>query len=478
MSSGSHRFDVVVIGGGTAGLVTASGCARLGRRVALIEREALGGDCLWTGCVPTKALVASARLAHQMRNAAAFGLEPVAPKLSPRSIMESMREQRRIISRHDDPEKFRKLGIDVIEGAARLLPNHAVEVAGRTLTAKDIVIATGARTAVPPVDGLNEAGFLDHASFLNQDDFPPSLLILGGGYIGIEFAQLFARFGVRVTVVEMLDEIVNKEDADVIARVGQFLEAEGVEILTGWAVKSVRREGSQKVARIETKSGQVREVTVAEVFVASGRRGNTESLGLEDAGVKVERSWIAVDRFLQTSAPRIWACGDVHGGLQFTHVAAYEAVKLVRNMLFPGKSAVDYSGVPWALYTDPEVAHLGLTESEARAQHGDDVRVYKIDMADVDRAVVDRSPSGLIKLVADRKGRILGAHAVCANASTVIEEVVLARRNGLRVGDLAQRISAYPSLADGVQKAASLYYQDVAAGWLGGLGKKVAAWSQ
>ena len=473
-----ESFDVVVIGGGTAGLVTASGCARLGRKVALIDRDALGGDCLWTGCVPTKALVATAKLAHQMRNAAAWGLEPVTPRLSPRSIMESMREQRRIISRHDDPQKFRNLGIDVIEGAARLVSNREVEVAGRRLAAKDIVIATGARTSIPPVEGLKESGFLDHVSFLNQDAFPASLLILGGGYIGIEFAQLFARFGVRVTVVEMLDEIVNKEDADVIARVRQILRDEEIELLTGWAVKSVRRDGDKKIARIETKTGDSREITVDELFVASGRRGNTENLGLEEAGVKVERSWIVVDKFLQTTAPRIWACGDVHGGLQFTHVAAYEAVKLVRNMLFPGKSAVDYHDIPWALYTDPEVGHIGMTEAEARAKFGEDVRTYKVEMADVDRAVVDRTPLGLIKFVCDAKGKILGAHALCANASTVIEEVVLARRKGLKIGDLAQRISAYPSLADGVQKAAALYYQDVAAGWIGGLGKKVAAWSQ
>ena len=474
----TEPFDVLVIGGGTAGLVTASGCARLGRKVALIERDALGGDCLWTGCVPTKALVASAKLAHQMRNAAAWGLEPVTPKVTPRAVMESMREQRRVISRHDDPEKFRKLGIDVIEGAARLISRNEVEVAGRRLAGKDIVIATGARTSVPPVEGLEETGFLDHVSFLNQDAFPESMLILGGGYIGIEFAQLFTRFGVRVTVVEMLDEIINKEDADVIARVRQILRAEGIEILTGWAVKSVRAESSTKIARIETKSGQSREVTIDEVFVASGRRGNTENLGLEEAGVKVERSWIVVDKYLQTTVPRVWACGDVHGGLQFTHVAAYEAVKLVRNMLFPGKSAVDYSDIPWALYTDPEVGHVGMTEAEARAKHGEDVRTYKVEMADVDRAVVDRTTAGLIKLICDAKGNILGGHALCANASTVIEEVVLARRKGMKIGELAQRISSYPSLADGVQKAASLYYQDVASGWLGGLGKKVAAWSQ
>lgn len=467
-------FDVVIMGGGTAGLVTASGCARLGRKVALIEQEALGGDCLWTGCVPTKALVASAKLAHQMRNAAAYGLEPVEPRITPRSVMESMREQRRRISHHDDPEKFRRLGIDVIEGKARLVARNAVEVNGRTLQAKDIVIATGARTSIPPIEGLQESGFVDHATFLAQDELPSSVLILGGGAIGIEFAQIFARFGSRVTVVEMLDEIINKEDADIITRVREILAGEKIELLTGWAVKSVRGGA----VRIENKLGESREITVDRIFVASGRRGNTDDLGLEEAGVKIEKSWIVTDRFLQTSVPRIWACGDVHGGMQFTHAAAYEAVKLVRNMLFPGKSAVDYTHVPWALFTDPEVGHIGLTEQEAREKHGDDVRIYRVEMADVDRAVVDRASAGLIKLVCDTRGRILGAHALCANASTVIEEIVLARRKGMKVGDLAQRISAYPSLADGVQKAAALYYQDVAKGWAGAVGKLLAALSQ
>ncbi len=256
----SDRLDVVVIGGGTAGLVTASGCARLGRRVALIEREALGGDCLWTGCVPTKALVASAKLLHQMQNAALWGLEPQRPRVTPKSIMDSMREQRRLIEHHDAPEKFRALGIDVIQGSARLLSSSEVEVDGRHLFAKDIVLATGSRTSVPPVEGLQEVGFLDHRTFLEQDAFPASLLILGGGYIGIEFAQIFARFGSRVTVVEMLDDICTKEDGDVIARLRQILTDEGIDLRTGWAVKAVRGEAGRKIARIENLNGESEEL--------------------------------------------------------------------------------------------------------------------------------------------------------------------------------------------------------------------------
>jgi pyruvate/2-oxoglutarate dehydrogenase complex dihydrolipoamide dehydrogenase (E3) component len=472
-----ENFDVVVIGGGTAGLVTASGCARLGRKVALIEREKLGGDCLWTGCVPTKALVATARLIHQMSHADAYGLEPQTVRVTPKAIMDSMRAQRHAIEHHDDPEKFRALGIEVIFGNAKLVSRGEVDVDGRRLAAKDIVIATGTRTAVPPIEGLAENGFLDHASFLNQDAFPASLIILGGGAIGIEFAQMFRRFGSDVVVVEMAEEIINKEDADVIARVRKLLTDEGIVIRSGWAAKSVRIDGGKKAVRIENKVGETMEVRADEIFVASGRRANTDDLGLEAIGVKTDGGFVAVDKYLQTSVPRIWACGDVHGGMQFTHVAAYEAVKLVRNMLFPGRAAVTYDDIPWGLYTDPEVGHIGMTEAEAMKAH-DGVRTYSVEMIDVDRAVVDRTTTGLLKLVCDKRGHILGAHALCANASTLVETLVLARKKKMTVAQLASLVSPYPSFADALQKAASLYYQDVAKGWLGSIGKWIAKRSQ
>lgn len=475
----AERFDVVVIGGGTAGLVTASGCARLGRKVALIEMEALGGDCLWTGCVPTKALVATAKLLHQVRHAEEFGLDSVQLPVSPRKILDSMRAAQRVAGKHDDPQKFRKLGIDVIEGRARLVSPREVQVGGRRLEASDIVIATGSRTSVPPIAGLNEAGFLDHVSFLRQDSFPGSVVILGGGYIGIEFAQILRRFGAEVTVVEMLDDIIVREDRDVIAAVGSLLRDEQIDIRTGWKVVRAESRNGRKRLHMERKSGEKDSVEADEIFVASGRRGNIEELGLEAAGVKTERSYIVVDRYLRTTAPHIWACGDIHGGLQFTHVAAFEAVKLIRNMLFPGRSAVDYSDVPWALYTDPEVGHIGLTESEAVERLGGaNVRSYRVAMEDVDRAVVDRTVKGFVKLVTDRKGKLLGAHAVCSSASTVIEELVLARKKKVRIGELAQLVSPYPSLADAIQKAAALYYQSVSAGWAGALARRVAAWTQ
>lgn len=478
----AEQFDVVVIGGGTAGLVTASGCARLGRKVALIEREkreALGGDCLWTGCVPTKALVASAKLVHQMRHANDYGLDPVEVRVTPRRIMESMRDRRKFISKHDHPDKFRKLGVDVIMGDATFVSPKEVDVDGRRLTAKDFVIATGSRTFIPPIEGLEDVGFLDHASFLDQDEFPRSLVILGGGAIGTEFAQILARFGSDVTLVEMGRGIVKREDADVSERVHEILSSEGVKFRTGWGAKHVRLEDGKKHVMIESKDGRKEDLVADEIFVASGRRGNIEGLGLELAGVKTERTYVVADQYLQTSAPRIWACGDIHGKLQFTHVAAFEAVKLVRNLLFPGKSALDYDNIPWGIYTDPEVGRIGLSEREAVEKHGaDEVRTYKVEMEDVDRAVVDRTPKGFIKFVCDRKGRILGAHALASNASTLIEEVVLARKNGMKVGQLAQLVSPYPSLADSISKTASLYYQNLGSSWIGSVGKRIAAWSQ
>jgi pyruvate/2-oxoglutarate dehydrogenase complex dihydrolipoamide dehydrogenase (E3) component len=475
----SETFDVVVIGGGTAGMVTASGCARLGRKVALIEREALGGDCLWTGCVPTKALIATAKLIDHAANAQRFGLAPHRFEVSPRKVMESMRSVRAVVQKNDDPARFRSLGVDVIEGKARLLSANEVEVQGRRLRARDVVIATGSRTAVPPVEGLGETGFLDHVSFLAQDGLPKSIVILGGGSIGIEFAQMFRRFGSEVTVVEMMEQIIAREDAEVITFIQRLLEDEGIGIRTGWTVKRARRDGGQKVLAVETKDGRSDEIRADEIFIASGRRGNTEDLGLDVIGVKMNRSYVAVDDYLRTSVPHVWACGDVHGGMQFTHVAAYEAVKLVRNMLFPGKSKVDYSNVPWGLYTDPEVGHIGMTEEEAVEKHGRaNVRTYTTPMDDVDRAVVDRTTRGFLKIVADTKGRILGAHVVSNNASTLVEELVLAKKDGIKIGQLAQLVSPYPSLADAVQKAASKYYENLGSSWLGAIAKRVAAWSQ
>ncbi|MDX1584112.1 MAG: FAD-dependent oxidoreductase, partial [Thermoanaerobaculia bacterium] len=384
----------------------------------------------------------------------------------------------RKIEPHDDPQKFRALGIDVIFERAALVSRNRVRAGERDLQAENIVIATGARTFVPPIDGLEDAGYLDHRSFLEQDEFPGRILILGGGAIGIEFAQIFRRFGSEVTVVELFDDILLREDHDIISRVRSMLENEGIVIRTGWKVVKVERDGSAKRVTIEAEGGETETITVDELFVSAGRRGNHENMGLEEAGVDVEKNHVVVDPYLRTSVEGIWAVGDINGPPQFTHVASYEAMKVVRNILFPGKAKVSYDNIPWGVYTDPEVGHVGLTEKEAETEHGrDGIRVYAVEMADVDRAVTERSPEGFLKVILDRKGRILGAHALGTHATTLIQEIVVARAKKLKIGDLAGATSSYPSLADAVGKIGTLYYQDVAKSWLGSVARKIASWS-
>lgn len=470
------RYDVVVIGGGTAGLVTASGCARLGRRVALVEREALGGDCLWTGCVPTKALVASARLAHSMRHADRFGLSPVEPPIDPGKIMESMRETQRITEKHDHPDKFRRLGIDVIFGDARFTGPREVEVGTRRLSARDIVLATGSRTRVPPIEGLQDAGWLDHVSLLRQDSFPRSVVILGAGPIATEFAQLFRRFGSAVTIVGRGGHLLAREDVSIRRAVTRKLRDEGIEIRLLTTATAVRVEAARKIVTLEDADGSTSRIEADALFLATGRRGNVEGMDLETAEVRVEHDFIVADPFLRTTAPHIWACGDIHGKLLFTHVAAYEAVKLVRNLLFPGLSACDYSNIPWAVFTDPEVGRVGMTEEEAiRAVGEDRIRIWTVDMADLDRAVTDRADEGFLKIITTTGGKILGAHAFCAGASTLIELIVLARQQNAKMKDLARLVSPYPSFADALGKATALYYQDLGAGRLGRIARRLAA---
>ena len=445
----SESFDVIVLGGGTAGLVTASGCARLGRKVALIEREALGGDCLWTGCVPTKALIASAKLAHQMRNAAAWGLEAVTPKLSPRSIMESMREQRRVISRHDDPEKFRKLGIDVIEGSARLVSNHEVEVGNRRLSAKDIVIATGARTSIPPVEGLEEHGFLDHVSFLNQDAFPPSLLILGGGYIGIEFAQMFRRFGSRVTVVERGAQLLPVEDEDIAGAVLGVLREDGVEVLLQAEAGCAERfDGGQVRMTVRVAAGD-RMVVGSHVLLAAGRVPNTDRLDPSAAGIDTDaRGFIRVNERLETSAAGVYALGDVKGGPAFTHIS-YDDYRIVRdNLLHGGRRTTGDRPVPYTVFMDPQLGRIGLTEREAR-KAGRRYRLATLPMSAVARALEMDEPRGVMKVLVDPdSGQLLGAAVLGVEGGELMTALQLAMMGGLPYDRLSEAVFAHPTLME------------------------------
>lgn len=471
-----ERFDLIAIGGGTAGLVTVAGAANLGLKAALIEREALGGDCLWTGCVPSKALIASAKLAHQMRHADRWGLIGASPEHALRSVMERMRAVRSRIAVHDEPDRFRAMGVEVVLGAAEVTGLGRVAVDGRTLTSKRIVVATGAVPSVPPIPGLAGARYLTHATAFDQDVLPRRIALLGGGPIGLEFAQIYQRLGAAVTVVEMLPQVLPREDPEAAAALRRVLEHEGVAVHTGATVERVSGdESGAKVVHARNAAGAMLPISVDEIFVATGRRANTDGLGLEALGVRLGRGAVQVDRTLRSSVPGIWAAGDVVGGPQFTHVAEYHAKLVLRNAVFPLTTKVDYSAVPAVTYTDPEIARVGLTQGEARERYGK-VEVFRYELADLDRAIVDGHDAGFIKVVTRGNGKILGATIVASGAGDLLMPLVLAIKRKLPLPKLSQVVYPYPTMVESVKRTADNYYRAKLAGWPGRALRRVVRW--
>lgn len=469
-----ERFDLIVVGAGTAGLVTAAGAAALGLRAALVERDRLGGDCLWSGCVPSKALLASARVAHDARHGGALGLPAADAVPDLRAVMSRMRAARDRIAVHDDPERFRRMGVEVVTGAATVVSPQAVRVDGRTLEAKHLVIATGAGPARPPITGLDEAPTLDYIGVFERDELPGRICVLGGGPIGLEFAQIFARLGIAVTVVEALDRLLPREDPQAGAALAEALAAEGIRVEVGAPVQAVVRTENGWTVRAE-RGGVPVEVPTDLVFVATGRRPRGDGLGLEAIGVTVHRGAVQVNARLRTAVRSVWAVGDVIGGPQFTHVADYHAKLLLRNLLVPFGGRVRYDDVPSVTYTDPEVARLGLTEAEAHNRHAD-ARVYRYDFADLDRAIVDGHTAGFVSVVTRGNGKILGATIVGRGAGELLPALVLAKRRGIPFPHLARQVWAYPTLAEGIKRAADLHYRGALAGTRGALLKRVVRW--
>lgn len=468
------RYDVTVIGGGTAGLVTAAGAAALGLRTALVERERLGGDCLWTGCVPSKALLAAARVARDAGQGPDWGLPSSQLPIALGDVMRRMRAARDRIAVHDDPERFRRMGVDVVVGEARLLAPDAVEADGRTLASRRVVVATGAAPARPSITGLADAPTLDYVEALERDDIPARICVLGGGPVGLEFAQLLARLGRRVSVVEALERVLPGEDPDASAVLADTLRTEGIRVEPGATVERVERVGGDWLVRAR-RGGSTVEVPTDVVFVATGRRPRGEGLGLEGIGVGVTDGAVGVDATLRTAVRSVWAAGDVIGGPQFTHVADYHAKLVLRNMLVPVRGRVSYDDVPVVTYTDPEVARVGLTEREARDRYGD-VRIYRYDFGDLDRAIVDARTHGFVKVVTRRNGRILGATIVGHGAGELLPVVVLAKTRGIAFHKLARQIWAYPTMAEGLKRAADLHYREALSGPRGALIRRIVRW--
>lgn len=464
------EYDLVAIGGGTAGLVSAAGGAYLGIRSGIVEKNALGGDCLWTGCVPSKALIASARLAHAMKHADRLGLTAAAPKHAFADVMARMRSARGVVEHHDDPERFRAMGVDVHFGAARFLSRDEIEVEGvGRIRSKRFVIATGAYPWAPPIPGLEEAGYLNHHTLFETDELPARVAVMGAGPIGLEMAQVMARLGADVTVVEMMPRILPREDEDIALRLQGMLQEEGITFRLGERVSAVSVEGADKVLTSDTGL----RVVADELFVATGRRPAVDGLELERAGVRTDRGAVTVDATLRTSNRRIWAAGDVTGGLQFTHVAEYMAKAVLRNALVPGSAKVDYGNVPWVTYTDPEIAHIGLSQSEAEARGG---TTYSYELNDLDRAIVDGEDRGVVKISADRRGRILGATILGSHAGELMMPLQLARTHGLKLSDVSNTIFPYPTMVEGVKRASDAFQRTRLEGMGGQVLKKAISW--
>jgi pyruvate/2-oxoglutarate dehydrogenase complex dihydrolipoamide dehydrogenase (E3) component len=453
---GEGIYNVVVIGAGTAGLVTAAGTAGLGGRVALIERNKMGGDCLNFGCVPSKALISSARLIHRIRRAEEWGLRKIEPQFDFEQVFARMRDRRAKIAPNDSQERFESLGVEVFRGEAKFCGPHQVAIGDTLLRARNIVIASGSRTAIPPIDGVDEVPYFTNETIFDElKTKPDRLIVLGGGPIGCELGQTFHRLGVRTTIVQRGPRLLPREDLEV----SEFLEArlrnEGVTIMTNGTAKAVHRLNGG----IEMTVGDSR-LTADTLLICSGRRPNVESLDLEKAGVESDGRAIKVNEYLQTSQPHIYAAGDIVGPYLFTHMADVQARVVVRNILMPLqllRQKIDYSVVPWCTYVEPEIATVGLNEAAARNKNIE-YDVIRQELAEVDRAVLESEDYGLAKvLVAKGTDRILGATLVCENAGDLVHEFVLAMKNGIGLGKISATTHAYPTLAELARKIADKY---------------------
>lgn len=446
-----RRYDLAVLGAGSAGLVAAIGAARLGARVVLVERERTGGDCLWTGCVPSKSLLATADLAHRMRAAGEVGLAPAQPEIDLARIMARIHQVQADIAVHDAPERLRSEGVEVVHGEGRFEAPGRLLAGTRLVRYRRALVATGSRPVLPPVPGLEGMDPLTPAlttdTVWELDALPQRLAVLGGGATGCELAQAFARLGSTVTLVEMSDRLLSVEEPEAGALIAQRLRADGVEVCSG--------------TRAEHLDGRTltltdgRRVPFDRILVATGRVPRSEGLGLEAIGARTaEDGAIEVDATLRTTARGVFAAGDVTGALPFTHVAGHHAAIVVPNALFHARRRFDPAAVPWVTFTAPEVARVGLTEAQARARHGTAVRVARHDYAQVDRAVTAASTEGFAKLIVGRRGRLLGATVAAPAAGEAIAGLASVMADGGRVGRIASAVHPYPTFGEGPARAA------------------------
>src|SRR5436305_13770584 len=443
------RYDITIIGGGSGGLTAARVATALGANVLLIDKEKLGGDCLHYGCVPSKSLIHVARVVQQARDAAKLGLKPANPGVDMAKVSEYVQD---VIRRVEEAERAYTEGVTVKFGKVAFRSSSELALNGESISSRNTIIATGSHPVVPNVEGLAETGYLTNEGVFDLTRLPATIVIVGGGPMGVELGQAFGRLGAKVTIIQGPDRILPREDPEVSETVASVLRSEGIEIVTGARFTKASRDGEKKVVTAK-RGDQLLQFETDEIILAVGRQPNVEGLNLEVAGVKYDNKGIKVDAYLQASSSNILAIGDVIGGYLFTHVAAYQAGIAVRNALVPvGKKKVDYRVVPWCTFTDPEAARVGLTPDEAEKQYKK-VRIVKFPWADIDRAQAEGETMGFIKLVlAGKKDEIVGVHMVGARAGEMLGEMALAMQHRLTLTDIRDTIHAYPTMNTGIQQ--------------------------
>jgi dihydrolipoamide dehydrogenase len=472
-------YNIIAIGGGSAGLVSAYIGSVVKAKVALIEKHQMGGDCLNTGCVPSKALLRTGKILSYIKRSQDFGLKSAQVDFDFPDVMGRVHNVIKKIAPHDSIERYTKLGVDCYTGSAKILSPHEVEVNGKTLTTKNIIIATGARPAIPPIPGLDQVDYLTTDTIWNLNKLPKKLMVMGGGPIGCELAQCFVRLGSEVTLVEMLPDLLIREDEEASRMVREKFIAEGVDVRINSKCKEVLVQDGKNYMLVE-KDGETEQVEFDRLLVAVGRAANAKGFGLEDIGVKLgPRGTVEVDPYLRTTTHKnIYACGDVAGPYQFTHTAAHQAWYCAVNALFSPfkKFKVDYSVIPWATFTDPEVARVGLNEKEAKEQGIPyEVATYGID--DLDRAIADSEDKGYVKILTPPgKDTILGVTIVGYHAGDLITEYVLAMKHGLGLNKILGTIHIYPTMAEANKYAAGIWKKGHAPTGLLNFIQKFHAW--
>ncbi len=454
------KADVCIVGAGSGGLSVASGAVQLGLKTVLIEKDKMGGDCLNTGCVPSKALLAAAKRAENHRKNDIKGIKGHEPEIDFTAIKDHVFDTIKTIEPNDSVERFEGMGVTVINETASFINEKSVKAGEYTIKSKYFVIATGSHAVVPPVKGLEKDKIFTNKNIFDLREKPEHLLIMGGGPIGVEMAQAHRRLGCKVSVFDM-GSIMPYDDKDNVEILKQVFKDEGIELFENIAIDEVVHTANGVTLKISKEGSDAFGVSGSHLLVAAGRKTNTDGLVLKNAGVEFNKSSIVVDERLRTSNKKIFAIGDVSGGPQFTHIAGYHAGLIIRNICFKIPAKVDYKALPWVTYADPELAQVGMTEDAARKTYGDSIRVVKASFDENDRAIAERATIGQLKVITDKKGKVLGASMIGKNAGDLIGVWRLSISAGLKIGSVASMIVPYPTMSEINKRAAGAWYTDM-----------------